>query len=69
MTGAVRSLEAGFGQAIKRYGKAIRSAPCDPWWRGPVSIRPMIEFRPVMDAGEAMRVIPDDYDDPERWWL
>ena len=29
----------------------------------------MIEFLYVMDAGNRIRVIPHDYDDPGRWWL
>jgi hypothetical protein len=30
---------------------------------------PMITFKSDMDAGQPMRIRPEDYDDPQRWWL
>jgi hypothetical protein len=68
---AVTCLETKFEQIISRHGKALSAgyAPGGRWWRGPWTIRPMIELLPVMDAGQPMRVVPHDYADPERWWL
>jgi hypothetical protein len=32
-------------------------------------IKPMIQLRSIMDAGQPMTVTSADYADPERWWL
>jgi hypothetical protein len=68
---AVTCLEAEFERAVSRHGKALSAgfAPGGRWWRGSSSIRPMIELLSVMDAGQPMRIIPSDYEDPERWCL
>jgi hypothetical protein len=36
---------------------------------GPAVIKPMVQFRSVMDAGKPMTVTASDYADPQRWWL
>jgi hypothetical protein len=33
------------------------------------NVGPMIRLKSDMDAGEPMRVRPEDYRDPQRWWL
>jgi hypothetical protein len=68
-TPAIEWLEAHFEQIAGRHAGDFRYAPGHRKWRGPDHVRPMIEFLSVMDAGNRMRVIPHDYDDPGRWWL
>ena len=48
MNPAVTCLETTYEQIISRHGKALSAgyAPGGRWWRGPWSIRPMIELRP-----------------------
>jgi hypothetical protein len=64
----IECLEAKFERIVSRHGNALDAGytPSARWWRGPWTIRPMIEFVSVMDAGQPMRVIPSDYADPER---
>lgn len=71
MNPAVTCLEDRFEEIVSRHGKTLGAgfAPGGRWWHGSSSIRPMIELLSVMDAGQPMRVIPQDYADPERWWL
>ena len=33
------------------------------------NVGPMIRLKSGMDAGEPMHVRPEDYHDPQRWWL
>jgi hypothetical protein len=66
---AIEWLQAHFEQTIRRFAGAFRYASAYQQWRGPSDIRPMIEFLPLTDAGKPMRVMPHDYDDPERRWL
>jgi hypothetical protein len=66
---AIEWLQAHFEHVTARHAGAFGHAPAHRHWHGPSDIRPMIEFLPVMDAGPAMRVIPHDYDDPDRWPL
>jgi hypothetical protein len=68
-TPALQWLDAHFEQIAELHTGDFRYAPGHRKWRGPEHVRPMIELLSVMDAGPAMRVIPADYDDPERWWL
>jgi hypothetical protein len=41
----------------------------DPGRRESVSVQPLFTLKPVMDAGQAMRVTAADYADTGRWWL
>jgi hypothetical protein len=66
---AIDWLDAQFEQLAERHAGAFRFAPAYRKWRGPAEIRPMIEFLSVMDAGPSMRIIPRDYDDPDRLLL
>lgn len=34
-----------------------------------VYVQPIFTLRSILHAGNAMRVIRADYDDPGRWWL
>ena len=36
---------------------------------GPAVIKPMIQFRSVMETGKGMTIGQADYHDPDRWWL
>jgi hypothetical protein len=63
---AIEWLESQFEQVRDRHAGDFRYAPGNRKWRGPETIRPMIEFLSEMDAGSSMRVIPSDYDDPGR---
>jgi hypothetical protein len=62
-------LDARFEQVAQRHAGDFRYAPGHRKWHGPSHVRPMIELLSVMDAGTSMRVIPADYDDPDRWPL
>lgn len=68
-TPAIDWLDAQFEDVAQRHQGDFRSAPAHRKWHGPDHVRPMIEFLSVMDAGSSMRVIPRDYDDPDRWPL
>jgi hypothetical protein len=62
---AIDWLDAQFEQVARRHAGDFRHAPGHRKWRGPSDVRPMIELLSVMDAGQSMRIIPPDYDDPE----
>jgi hypothetical protein len=62
-------LDAQFEQLTEGHAGRYRYAPGHQKWRGPAEIRPMIELLSVMDAGQPMRIIPRDYDDPARLLL
>jgi hypothetical protein len=67
---ATEWLEADFDKTMKRFRRDFGgTAPSSPKWRGPSFLRPMIQFRSLLDGGKSMRVSPADYADPERWWL
>jgi hypothetical protein len=70
---AAEWLRARFEQLIKyreiARGNGLRYEITFGRWHGPSAVRPMIEFRSVMETGESMTVKPVDYKDPERWWL
>jgi hypothetical protein len=66
---AIDWLDAQLQQRTEGHTGRYRYAPGHPKWRGPDQIRPMIEFLSVMDAGQPMRIIPRDYDDPDRLLL
>ena len=68
-TPALDWLDAQFEDVARRHDGDFRYAPGHRKWRGPDHVRPMIELLSVMDAGPSMRVIPRDYDDPDRWPL
>jgi ribosomal protein L34E len=54
------------GWLLARYQ---RGKNVDPGCRESVSVQPLFTFKPVMDAGQAMRVTASDYADTGRWWL
>ena len=62
-------LDARFEQIAQRHDGDFRHAPATANGMAPTHVRPMIELLSVMDAGPSMRVIPRDYDDPDRWPL
>jgi hypothetical protein len=63
-------LQAELDQAIRHRPWRSADRRDDPRWHGgPSVIRPMIQLRPITDAGEPMKVTYADYHDPERWWL
>jgi hypothetical protein len=63
-------LDARFEEIMERHAGDFRHAAGHRRkWHGPEHARPMIELLSVMDAGQSMRVIPCDYDDPDRWPL
>ena len=69
-TPAIDWLNARFEEITQRYAGDFRYAPGHrKKWHGPEHVRPIIELLSVMDAGPSMRVIPRDYDDPDRWPL
>jgi hypothetical protein len=69
-TPALDWLNTRFDQITQRYAGDFRHAAGHRQkWHGPEHVRPMVELLSVMDAGPPMRVIPADYDDPDRWPL
>ena len=69
-TPATDWLQAEFEQVTKHRLWKSPDRHCDPHWQGgPCVIRPMIELRPLTDAGESMKVTYADYANAERWWL
>jgi hypothetical protein len=54
------------GWLLARYE---RGRQADPGRRDSVSVQPLYALKPVMDAGQAMRVTASDYADTGRWWL
>lgn len=69
-TPALEWLHGEFEQVIKRRHWKSPDRHDDPHWHGgPSVIRPMIEFRPITDVGEPMKVTYADYANPDRWWL
>jgi hypothetical protein len=62
---AIEWLNARFEYMMRHRTWMVKLAD----WHGPTALRQMIEFLPALATGEAMRVCPADYADPERWWL
>ena len=60
---AIKWLEDQFTGLRTTWGLPDIKAP------GTSVIKPMIQLRSVMDAGQPMTVTSADYADPQRWWL
>ena len=59
-----RMARRDFEQIAGRHAGDFVTRPVTASGAARTMIRPMIEFLSVMDAGNRMRVIPHDYDDP-----